>query len=328
MNRRKSIMVSAAIAAAAIVNLTTPGLAETYPSRTVRIITAGVGTFHDVVARILAQHLGQRWHQAVVVENQPAAGLTVGAAIAAKSAPDGYTLLLGDRGSLAAAPSLYKDLRYSPTKDLQPITLVARAPAILAVNASVPVSNLREFIEFAKQQRDPVLFASAGNGSFPHLTGVLFGQLANVPVQVVQFRGGNDAATAVLGGHATFTALSSPAILPHVIAGQAKALAITSARRLSGASQVPTGAEAGLPGLIAENWVGMMVPTGTPEAITSKLNRDISEVLELVDVRERLLAQGAEVAPGTPEQFAEFIASETLRLRKLIEAAGLRKDGT
>jgi tripartite-type tricarboxylate transporter receptor subunit TctC len=319
-------LVSAAIAATVCLTGAAPGRAETYPSRSVRIITAGVGTFHDVVARVLAQHLGQRWQQAVVVENQPAAGLTIGAAIAAKSAPDGYTLLLADRGSLAAAPSLYKKLRYSPTADLQPITLVARAPAILAVNAAIPVADLREFIQFAKQQRDPVLFASAGNGSFPHLTGVLFGQLAGVPVQVVQFRGGNDAAAALLGGHAAFTALSSPAILPHVSAGQAKALAITSARRLSGASHIPTGAEAGLPGFEAENWLGMMVPTGTPDELARRLNRDIGEVLELSDVRERLQAQGAEVSPGTPDQLAEFIASETSRLRMLIEAAGLRID--
>ena len=143
-----------------------PAVSEPYPSRHVRIITGGAGTFHDVVARHIAQGLSDRWQQGMIVENQPAAGLTIGTAIAAKSAPDGYTLLLGDRTSLAAAPIFYKNLRYDPVKDLRPITLVARAPAILAVHPKVPVANLKEFIEFAKQQPDPILFASAGNGTF------------------------------------------------------------------------------------------------------------------------------------------------------------------
>lgn len=325
MSRKRPITLIAAAITAVLITVV-PGLAETYPSRYVRIITAGAGTFHDVVARDLGQRLSERWHQGVIVENQAGAGLTIGTAIAAKAAPDGCTLLLADRGSLAAAPSLYKNLRYDPIRDLRPITLVARAPAILAVNAKIPVADLRQFIEFAKEQRDPVLFASAGNGSFPHLTGLLFSQLANVPVQAVQFRGGSEAATAVLGGHANFTVLSSPAILPLVNAGQAKALAITSQRRMAGAPNIPTGTEAGLPGFEAENWVGMMVPTGTPDAIADKLNRDIVEILQSEDMRERLRAQGAEAAPGTPALFAEFIASETSRLKKLIENAGLRID--
>lgn len=245
--KRQHVRIMAAIVATVLI-APIPGLGETYPSRHVRIITAGAGTFHDVVARDLGQRLSVRWQQGVVIENQPAASLTIGTAMAAKAAADGYTLLLADRGCLAAAPSLYKNLRYNPTRDLRPITLVARAPAILAVNAQVPVANLRELIEFAKQQREPVLFASAGNGSFPHLTGLLFAQLANVPVQAVQFRGGNEAATAVLGGHVIFTTLSSPAILPHVNSGQAKALAITSARRTPGAPEFRPAVKQAFPG--------------------------------------------------------------------------------
>jgi len=305
---------------------TAPGGAEPYPSRHVRIITAGAGTFHDVVARHLAQHLSERWKQAVIVENQPVAGLTIGTAIAAKAAPDGYTLLLGDRTSLAAAPSLYKDLRYDPVKDLRPITLVARAPAILAVHPKVPVANLKEFIEFAKGQPDPVLFGSAGNGTFPHMTGLLFGQLADVRIQPVQFRGGGEAATALLGGHVVFTALSVPAILPQVNAGQARALVVTSNHRMPGAPDIPTASEAGLPGLESEQWVGVLVPTGTSDAIADEIGRRLVEILRNPDMRDKLRAQGAEAAPGTPAEFAAFMASETQRLKRLIQTTGLRMD--
>lgn len=304
----------------------TPALAETYPARHVRVITGGAGTFHDIVARDIAQRLSERWRQSVVVENQPAAGLTIGTAMAAKAAPDGYTLLLGDRTSLAAAPSLYKNLRYDPVKDLRPITLVARSPAILAVYPKVPVANLREFIAFAKQQAEPVLFASAGNGTFVHLTGLLLAQLANVRLQLVQFRGGGEAATALLGGHAIVSTVSVPTILPQVNAGQARALALTSAKRLAGAPDIPTAAEAGLAGLESEQWLGMLVPAGTPDAISDKLHRDIGEILRSTAMRDRLQTQGAVADPGTPEQLSAFMASETARLKKLIESVGLRLD--
>ena len=151
-----------------------PVRAETYPDRNIRIVTGGAGTVHDIVAREIAQRLGERWRQGVIIENQPAAGLTIATTMVARAAPDGYTLLVGDRTALAAAPSLYKALRYDVAKDLRPITLLARAPAILALHPSVPAGTLLEFIAFAKRQPQPVLFASAGNGTFPHLTGLLF----------------------------------------------------------------------------------------------------------------------------------------------------------
>src|SRR5262245_25204963 len=311
---------------ASVLGSAAPGSAEQYPSRHVRIITGGAGTFHDVIARHLAQNLSDRWQQGVIVENQPAAGLTIGTSIAAKAAPDGYTLFLGDRTSLAAAPSLYKGLRYDPVKDLRPITLVARAPAIVTVHSKVPVANLREFIEFAKQQPDPVLFASAGNGTFVHITGLLFAQLANIRIQPVQFRGGGEAAQALLGGHVTFSVVAIPTILPHVNAGQAKALAVTSARRMAGAPDIPTVAEAGLPGLESEQWVGMLVPAGTPDAIADEIGRRLVEMLQSSEMRDKLQAQGAEAAPGTPAEFADFMASETVRLKTLIETTGLRVD--
>jgi len=297
-----------------------------YPTRTVRIITAGAGTFHDVTARLLAQRLSERWRQAVFVENQPAAGLTIGTSIAAKAAPDGYTLLLADRTSLAVAPHIYKHLRYDPTKDLRPITLVARQPAVLVIHPSVPASNVRQFIEYVRQQKEPVLYASAGVGTLGHLTGELFAQLAGINFQIVQYKGGSDAALAVLKGEAKFSSLALSVARPQIEAGTMKALIVASAKRSLGMPDVPTGAEMDLPGFESEQWVAMLAPAGLPDAIAEKLNRDIVAVLREPAFGESLRGQGAEVAPGSPAELISFIASESARLKPLIEKVDVRMD--
>ena len=301
----------------------TGAAAQTYPTRYVRIITAAPGTFHDIVARHLAHRLGERWGQPVVVENQ-GAGLVIATGIAAKAPPDGYTLLIGDRASLAVAPGLGQKLRYDPVKDLLPITMIARAPTILAAHPAVPATNLREFIAYARQLPDPIHLASAGVGTMPHLTGAQFGQLTGIKVLTVQYKGGAQAALAVIRGEAKFTFLSVPVVLPQIGAGQLKAFAVTSPRRFSGASDIPTAAEAGLPRLEAEQWIGLLAPAGTPTAIVEKLNRDIVDVLRPPAFQDMLRAQGGEAAPTTPAEFAAFMASETLRLKTLIEAGGLQ----
>jgi tripartite-type tricarboxylate transporter receptor subunit TctC len=319
------IIAAAAIGLSTIGNVTVAS-SEHYPSRYVRIITAGAGTFHDIVARHLAQRLSQHWGQGVVVENQPAAGLTIGTSMAAKAAPDGYTLVLADRTSLAVAPNLYKNLRYDPVKDFRPITLVARAPSVLVANPAVPATDLRQFIAYARARPEPILFASAGPGTVTHLTGELFAQLAAIKMLPVQYKGGAAAAMGVLGGEAQFTSLSISVVLPQIQAGKMKALALASARRFAGAPEIPTGTEAGLAGFEADQWVGMLAPAGTPDPILTMLNRDIVDILHDPEFQNMLRAQGGEVAPGTPTEFASFMASETLRLKKLIETVGLRMD--
>jgi tripartite-type tricarboxylate transporter receptor subunit TctC len=299
--------------------------AQNYPTRHVRIITAGTGTLADLVARHLAQRLSERWGQPVIVENQPAAGLTIGAKIAANAAPDGYTLLLADSTPLAAAPSLYKNLGYDPAKSFRPITLIARAPTLLAVHPSVAGSNLRDFIDQAKRQSEPILFASAGHGTMVHRAGELLRQLTGLDLLVVQYKGGGPAAMALLSGEAKVTALGIPSLLPQVQAGKVKALAIAAPQRFSGAPDIPTSTEAGLPGFEAEQWAGMVAPAGTPDAIIDKLNRDIAQVLRS-NTADMLRAQGAEAQPGTPAEFAAFIAAETQKMKKVIETAGLRID--
>jgi tripartite-type tricarboxylate transporter receptor subunit TctC len=300
-----------------------PVSAQVYPSRPVRIITAGAGTFHDVTARQLAHRLRERWGQAVVIENQPAAGLTIGSSIAARAAPDGYTLLLADRTALAVAPHLYKNLRYDPAKDFRPITRVARAPSVLVIHPSVPASTLREFIEYVGREKGSVLYASAGLGTVGHLTGELFRQLAGIDFQTVQYKGGADAAMGLLKGEVKFSSLVVSVALPQIEAGTMRALAVASAGRFSGMPDVPTGAEAGLPGFESEQWVGMVAPASLPDAIAEKLNHDIVEVLRDATFVEALRKQGGEVAPSSPSEFAAFIKSESARLKALVEAAGI-----
>jgi tripartite-type tricarboxylate transporter receptor subunit TctC len=303
-----------------------PSRGQDYPSRPVRIITAGAGTFHDVTARQLAHRLSERWRQGVMIENQPAAGLTIGSSIAAKAAPDGYTLLLADRTALAVAPHLYKNLRYDPAKDFRPITLVARAPSVLVIHPSIPASSLREFVDYVRRQKDPVLYASAGLGTVGHLTGELFRQLAGIDFQIIQYKGGADAAMALLKGEAKFSSVVVSVALPQIEGGTMKALAVASARRFSGMPGLPTGAEAGLPGFESEQWVGMVAPASLPNAIAEKLNHDIVEVLREPAFVESLRKQGGEVAPSSPSEFAAFIKSESARLKALIEATGIRMD--
>ena len=193
--------------------------------------------------------------RSVVVENQPAAGLTIGSGIAAKAAPDGYTLLLADRTSLAAAPHLYRNLRYDPSKDFRPITLVARAPNVLVTNAGLAPVSLHEFLDDARRQPQPILFAGAGVGTVAHLAGELFRQLAKIDMQIVQYRGGVDAALAVLKSEAKVSCVAISVALPNIEAGNMRALAIASSQRFVRASYIPTSAEAGLPGFEAEQWL-------------------------------------------------------------------------
>ncbi len=303
-----------------------PAAAQNYPTKHVRIITGGAGTFHDIVTRHLGQRLSERWGQPVIVENQPGAGLTIGSNIVAKAAPDGYTLLMADRTSLAVAPSLYKSLPYDPVKDFSPITLVALAPTMLVAHSSVPATDLREFIEYAKRQPGGINFASAGLGTVIHMTAELLKHAADVNVVAIHYKGGGAAALAIVSGEVKAGFGAVPNVLPHVTAGKVKAYAVTSKKRFSGAPDVPTADEAGLPGFESEQWLAMLAPARTPTALIGKLNRDIAELLQRSEIQGALRTQGAEPAPGTPEELAAFIKSETVKLKKIIELTGMRAE--
>ena len=317
---------SAAVAVAVTLNLVASAQAEEWPARPVRIVTGGAGNFNDIASRHLAVQLSARWNQPVFVENRPGAGLTIGTAVAAQAAPDGYTLLLSDRTALAAAPTLNRSLPYEPSRDLAPITLVAKAPLILVAHPSVPADDLREFIDYVRHQAQPVHFGSAGPATVPHVANEQFKNLVGANLTSVHYKGSPASMMALLAGEVRAAFMLVPVVLPHLKAGKVKAYAITSETRFSGAPDVPSVVELGIPELESQYWLALLAPARTPEAIIRKVHRDAVEILSSPVTREMLFAQGAEPAPGTPDELAAFIKSETAKWKKVIEVAQMRLD--
>ena len=316
-----AVFVVAALGAASLT-----AHAETYPSRSVRLITGGAGTFHDIVTRQLAQQLSQRWGQPVVVDNQPAAALTVGTAAAARAAPDGYTLVMSDRSALAVAPSLLKVMPYDVAKDFVPVTLAAQATSLLVTHPSVPATTLAELLALLRRETAEVHFASAGPGTNNHIAMELLKAATGLNLAPIHYKGGGASTTALLGGEVKFGFALLPTVLPHVKAGKLKAFVVTGKQRFPGASEIATAAESGLPGFELEFWIGVLAPKNTPAEIVAKLNRDIGEVLRQPEMQALLQAQGAVPAPGSPEAFAAHIASEATRMRELVQRTGMRAD--
>jgi len=300
--------------------------AETYPAKPVRIVTAGTGTFHDIVTRQLGQRLSERWGQPVVVENQPAAALTIGTGIAARATPDGYTLVMSDRSALAVAPHLYKSIPYDPVKDFSPITLVARAPTLLVAHPSVPAASLSEFLAYAKKEPQGLSFATAGPGTNNHIAMELLKHATGVNAVAVHYKGGGPSILAILAGEVKAGFGLVPSSLPHVKAGKMRAYIVTGTQRFPGAPDVPTAMEAGVPGLELEFWIGMLAPARTPPDLIARLNRDIGEILRTPAMQVTLLAQGATAAPGTPDEFAAYVKSESAKMKRLVELTGMRVD--
>jgi tripartite-type tricarboxylate transporter receptor subunit TctC len=278
------------------------------------------------VTRQLALRLSERWGQPVVVENQGAAALTIGTGMVARAAPDGYTLVMSDRSALAVAPSLYKSLSYDVARDFAPITLAAVAPTMLVAHPSVPASTLTELLAYAKAQPRGIDFATAGPGTNNHIAMELFKHSTGINAVAIHYKGGGASTLAMVGGEVKVGFALVPQVLPHVKAGKLKAYVVTGKKRFPGAPDIATAAEAGLPGFELEFWIGMLAPARTPPAIVAKLNRDIGEILRTPEMQAVLLAQGAETAPGTPEEFAAYIGKEATQMKKLIELTGMRAD--
>jgi tripartite-type tricarboxylate transporter receptor subunit TctC len=302
------------------------GHAQNYPTKPVRIIAGAAGTTNDILSRHLAQQLGERWGKQVIVDNRPGAGATIAADLAAKAAPDGYTLHITQVASFAAAVTLYRKLPYDPIKDFAPITLYAETPLMLVAHPSMPPASLREFIDFAKKRPGAINFASASGGTSSHLTTELLNYVAGLKLVHVPYKGSGAAMLALVSGEAQFSSIVIPNALPQVKAGKVKAYAVTSKRRFAGAPDVPTAAEAGLPGFESTAWFGMSAPARTPTDLISRLNREIVEILRAPAVRDWLLAQGAEPLPSTPEEYAAYIKSEIVKWKIVIEVSGARVD--
>jgi tripartite-type tricarboxylate transporter receptor subunit TctC len=315
-----------AIAAAVTLNLVASAQAQEWPAKPVRIVTGTAGNFNDIVARHFAVLLSARWNQPVFVENRTGAGLTIGTAVAAQAAPDGYTLLVSDRTALAAAPTLNKSLPYEPSRDLAPISLVAKAPMILVAHPSVRAADLREFIDYVRRQPQPVHFGDAGPATVPHVANEHFKHLVGANLTSVHYKGSPASMMALLAGEVSAAFMLVPVVLPHLKAGKVKAYAITSEKRFSGAPDVPSVLELGMAELESQYWLALLAPAHTPQAIIQKVHRGAVEILNSPATREMLLAQGAEPAPGTPAELAAFIRSETAKWKQVIEVAQMRLD--
>jgi len=301
--------------------------ADAYPAKPVRFVVAfppGGGT--DIIARAIAQKLAERIAQQVVVDNRPGAGGNIGTDIVAKSAPDGYTMLMGSAGPLAINASLFGKMPFDPIKDLAPVTLAASTPNVLVVHPSLRVATVKELIALAKARPGEINFASSGHGTPAHLAGELFNSMAGVKMVHVPYKGAAPALADLLGGQVQLMFSTMPPALPHVKDGKLRALAVTSAKRSPAAPDLPTLDEIALPGFEANTWHGVVVPAGTPATIVARLNREIVAILHLPDVVERFSSQGAEALGSTPEEFAAYIRSETLKWAKVVRDSGAKAE--
>ena len=320
------------VAALAIVYLAgfvaAPSFAQTaWPARPLKfLVPAPGGSSIDIVMRVIADHLKDRLGQPVIVDNKPAAGGTIAANEAAKAAPDGYLFFVGFNGPLANAPSLYAKLPYDPLRDFTPVILTGTQPNLLAVNAAVPANNLAELLALAKAQPGKLNYASVGNGSSSHLSMELLKKQAGVDLTHIPFNGGPPATLAVVSGEvqALFSAPSN--LMPQVKAGKLKAIAVSSTKRFAPTPNVPTLAEAGLPGFEAIAWNGIVAPAGTAQGIVARLNHEINEILNLPEVRKKLFDASIEAGGGTPEAFGQLIRSEAAKWGEIIHATGARVD--
>jgi tripartite-type tricarboxylate transporter receptor subunit TctC len=325
LRRRRFLQISAA--AAAFPTLSNLALAETYPSRTVRIIVAtSAGGTTDIVARLLGQWLADKLGQSFIVENRTGCGNNIGTEAAARSPADGYTLFMGTVGTHAINQSLYKKMPFDPIKDFAPLSRVAMVPNLLVANPSQPFKNVKEMIAYAKAHPGKINFGSSGNGSSIHLSGELFKQMAGVDMQHVPYRGSAPAVSDLLGGQISVMFDNMPSAIPHVKGGKLRALAVTTAKRSPALPDVPTIAEAGVPGYEATSWFGLLAPAGTPAPVVAKLNASILKALADPEVKKKLAEQGAEPFGEKPEQFAAFIQSETLKWGKVVKESGASLD--
>jgi tripartite-type tricarboxylate transporter receptor subunit TctC len=299
--------------------------AQGYPDRPIRIIVpyTPAGTT-DILARLVGQKMNETWGQPVIVDNRPGANGNIGTEIAARATPDGYTIIMGAAATHSINNTLYPKLTWDAVKDFAPISLVAVVPNILVVNNSLPVKNVKELVAYAKANPGKLTHGSPGNGSTSHLSMELFKSLSGTQMVHVPYKGSAGVLADVMAGQISLTMDNIPVYLPQVKAGKIRALGVSSARRTPAAPEIPTVSEAGVPGLEAVSWFGLLAPAKTPKAIVGKLSAETARIVKLPDVNKRISELGAEPVGGTPQEYAAFIQSEIAKWRKVIKDAGVK----
>lgn len=301
--------------------------AQGYPVKPIRFVVGfspGGGT--DTTARTLAQRLTDTFGKPVLVDNRPAQGGVAAAQIVSKAAPDGYTLIMGTSSSFGVVPSLYAAPGYDAIRDFTPVVFCSVLPNVLTLHPTVPATSVKELVALAKSKPGALNYASSGSGGGAHVAAELFKLQAGVDIVHVPYKGTSQAATDLLAGNVHMSFATVVTVLPHLKTGRLKALAVTSASRVTAVPDLPTMGEAGYPGVVATSWNGVLVPAGTPRAIVARLNGEIGRILAAPELVNQLLAQGAEPMGGSPEQFGTFVRIEIAKWRKVVKAAGMRRD--
>lgn len=303
-------------------------LAQAYPSRTVTLLVPyAPGGGHDAMARIVAEKLGPRLGQTVVVENKPGAAGMIGTEQVVRAAPDGYTLLFSSPAEIVVAPSVYRTMRYDPVKDLTPITQVGDTPLVLMAHPSVGVKTVAELIAKAKREPGKLSFGTAGTGSSQHLAGAWINNLAGIDLQHVPYKGAGPATNDLLGGNVPLGILGMAPVLKHIQAGRIVALAVMTPKRVDWARDTPTVAETpGMEGFQANHWMGLLGPAGMPPEVVAKLQAEVAAVLAMPEVRERLRGLGIDPVGSGTEDFRRFLAEERERFAKMFRLTGLKQE--
>jgi tripartite-type tricarboxylate transporter receptor subunit TctC len=317
----------AALVAASAAGTNAMAQAAAFPTKPVKIVVPfPPGGGNDAFARHVGQMLTDSWKQQVIIENRPGAGGNIGTSIAAKSQADGYTLLLGHTGTMSINPGLYPKLPYDPQKDFIPVAAVASTPLLLVVHPSVKVNSLKDLIALAKSKPSDLNYASSGNGTGAHLAGELFKSMAKINVTHVPYKGTGPATADLLGGQVQMSFGVIPTVLPHVKAGALKAIAVTGASRLPSLPNVPTMAEAGLPGYESTLTYGILAPSGTPEPIVKEINAQITKAVATPKLKELLAAEGATTLSISQAQYAALIKGEAAKWDKVIKEGGIKPE--
>jgi tripartite-type tricarboxylate transporter receptor subunit TctC len=308
---------------ALLIAISVTAVAAEYPTRQVRIVVGAVsGGGVDITGRVIAAKLSEQLGQQFFVDNRPGAGGNVGSEFVAKSPPDGHTLLMGTIAVLAVNPSLYKELALDPLRDFAPISRAADSTNILVVHPALPVKSVKELIALARARPGDLVYGSSGVGTAGHLSGELFSSMAGLKMIHVPYKGGPPSMIDLIAGRLQIVFATAVVGVPQMQAGKVKGLAVTIAKRSTFAPQLPTMAEAGLPGFEANNWYGLVAPVKTPPEIITRLNREVVALLNTTDIRDILFKQGIETAPSTPEEFGAYMKTEIAKWKKVVQISG------